>query len=201
MYSLKAVWSKGERENLNSRNRRRQGYVGQERAQRTQKKVMCRDGVLPISYMNAVNRCQAWRLNWYRQSELEGALLLGRMVKTAVDPWVSYQLTKHCAEEANHSLLWNGVITELKLPTIRIFRSYQSFFLQVGNHPKSLVEVLAFTQIFERRVHQAFTRELKDPKTPQPAKKAYLQMLQDEKGHLSWVADWLKQQSMASGLL
>ena len=119
----------------------------------------------------------------------------------AVDPWVSYQLTKHCSEEANHSLLWNNVIRELDLPTIRIFRSYQSFFLQRGNLPTSLVEVLAFTQIFERRVHQTFIRELMDPATPEPAQKAYLQMVQDEKGHLSWVADWLKQQSSASGLL
>ena len=31
-------------------------------------------------------RALAWLLNWYRQSELEGALLLGRMVRYADDP-------------------------------------------------------------------------------------------------------------------
>ncbi len=31
----------------------------------------------------------AWRLSWYRQSELEGALLLGRMVRQASDPYLN----------------------------------------------------------------------------------------------------------------
>jgi hypothetical protein len=151
--------------------------------------------------MHTFDRSQAWKLNWYRQSELEGALLLGKIVKTTADAWVSHQLTKHCAEEANHSLLWSNVIRELNLPPIRMFRNYQSFFLRQGSHPSSLVEVLAFTQIFERRVYQTFIRELKDATTPEPAKKAYRQMVEDKKGHLSWVAEWLKGQSAAAELL
>ena len=29
-------------------------------------------------------RSLTWKLNWYRQSELEGALLLGKMIRTAL---------------------------------------------------------------------------------------------------------------------
>ena len=45
----------------------------------------------------------AWKLNWYRQSELEGALLLGRLVRQADDPELIARLTKHCADEARHA--------------------------------------------------------------------------------------------------
>ena len=94
----------------------------------------------------------AWKLNWFRQSELEGALLLGRMVGTIGDRTLAARLTKHCAEEAEHSRLWSEVIAELGLPHVRIFRSYQSLYLRHGGAPSTLLDVLAFTQIFERRV-------------------------------------------------
>ena len=47
-----------------------------------------------------------WRLNWYRQSELDGALLLGRMVRHVTDPYLVRQLTQHCADEARHAWQW-----------------------------------------------------------------------------------------------
>ena len=70
----------------------------------------------------------AWKLNWWRQERVEGALLLGRMVAAAprmANSWP--RLTRHCAEEAEHSRIWAGVIVELGLPHICIARSYQSF--------------------------------------------------------------------------
>ena len=43
-----------------------------------------------------------WRLNWYRQSELDGSLLLGGLVRLSRDPYLVQQLTRHCADEARH---------------------------------------------------------------------------------------------------
>jgi hypothetical protein len=60
--------------------------------------------------MNPVTRNLAWKLNWFRQSELEGALLLGRMVGAVEDGDLATRLTRHCAEEAGHSQIWNEVI-------------------------------------------------------------------------------------------
>ncbi len=77
----------------------------------------------------------SWKLNWFRQSELEGALLLGRMVGTVDDPDLIQRLTRHCAEEAEHSRLWADAIAQLDLPAIRIFRSYQSFYLRYAGPP------------------------------------------------------------------
>jgi len=147
--------------------------------------------------MNDRTRNLAWKLNWFRQSELEGALLLGRMVGTVEDHDLAQRLTRHCAEEAEHSRIWSEVIAELGLPHIRIFRSYQSFYLQKSGPPATLLEVLSFTQIFERRVHRRFHEELRDPEMPPEARAAFVRMMEDEKDHLAWVADWLRTQAGA----
>lgn len=148
--------------------------------------------------MNQQQRNLAWKLNWWRQSELEGALLLGRMVALADSAELCSRLTQHCAEEAKHSRIWGAALAELELPHVQIKRSYQSFYLRHTGPPGSLLEVLAFTQVFERRVHRTFLEEVRDPQTPQPAVRAYSKMLEDEKGHLAWVANWLVGQSGAS---
>ena len=143
----------------------------------------------------------AWRLNWYRQSELEGALLLGRMVRAANDSFLVQRLTRHAADEARHAAIWADAIVEADLPTIRIFRSYQSLYGDHGGMPVGLQEVLAFTQIFERRVHKRFTSELHQSDLPAPARKAFEIMIADESDHLEWVLDWLKMQADSEPLL
>lgn len=151
--------------------------------------------------MNHTQNNLAWKLNWYRQSELEGALLLGRMIGMVEDSHLIHELTQHAAEEAEHSRLWEQVICELKLPHIRIYRSYQSFYLNHTGPPASLLDVLCFTQIFERRVHQRFTLESANIETPEPARAAYQRMIDDEKGHLGWVAEWLRSQPESTAIM
>jgi hypothetical protein len=152
--------------------------------------------------MNAETmRNLAWKLNWWRQSELEGALLLGRMVGTVEDRDLASKLTRHCAEEAEHSHLWSGVIAELGLPHVRIYRSYQSLYLRHSGPPACLLEVLCFTQVFERRVHSRFRGELRRLETPEPARRVYRRMIDDEKHHLCWVAEWLGDQTGAAEAL
>ena len=138
-----------------------------------------------------------WKLNWYRQSELEGALLLGRLVGAVDDGGLAEKLTKHAADEARHSQLWAEAIREAGLGHVRIFRSYQSLYRDHGGTPASLLEALAFTQVFERRVHRTFSAEMKDTTLPDVVRKTFATMIEDEKDHLSWVADWLKGQSGA----
>lgn len=144
------------------------------------------------------SRALAWRLHWYRQSELEGALLLGRMVRLASDEQLCLRLTQHCADEARHSLLWSRTIERLRLPYVRIFRSYQSFY---GHVPTTLAEVLAFTQIFERRVHKQFLAEEARADMPEEARRTFRVMIEDEKDHLNWVRDWLRTRPGSEALL
>ena len=143
----------------------------------------------------------AIKLNWYRQSELEGSLMLGRITGRVSDPHLIARLTRHCAEEAEHSLIWANTISTLGLPMLRIRRSYQSFYMNHGPAPASVLEVLCFTQIFERSVHRRFTEELHATGTPDPARAAFRRMIEDEKDHLGWVAAWLRTQPGARDCL
>ena len=61
-----------------------------------------------------------------------------------------------------------------------------------GGAPRTLTEVLAFTQIFERRVHKQFLAEARHPEMPAKARQTFQIMIEDEKDHLSWVRDWLQ---------
>jgi rubrerythrin len=137
------------------------------------------------------HRALAWLLNWYRQSELEGALLLGRMVRHATDPVVVAELTRHAADEARHAWLWQRTITQLDLETVRILRSYQSFYSADGTVPQSLADVLALTHVFEQRVDCEFTEQLDDPTMPEPARRTLKALLRDEQRHLDWIRRWL----------
>ncbi len=148
--------------------------------------------------MHDAMRNLTWRLNWYRHSELEGALLLGRMVRTTADPGLVLSLTRHCADEARHAWLWARTIAELNLPTVQIFRSYQSFYHEGGGTPASLLEVLALTHVFEQRVDSEFRRELEDPSLPPAAARTFRALLADEQDHLDWVARWLDEQPGAA---
>jgi hypothetical protein len=151
--------------------------------------------------MNAADRNLAWKFNWYRQSELEGSLLLGRLLRHATDGKLAAHLHAHCADEARHAQLWAGCLAALDLPYIRIHRSYQSLFTERGGTPASLAEALAFTQIFERRVHKRFSAERAVPGLPAVALATYDRMIEDEKEHLAWVHDWLAPLPEAPALL
>jgi hypothetical protein len=144
----------------------------------------------------------AWKLNWYRHSELEGSLLLGRMVRQADDPQLVLSLTRHCADEARHAWLWARAIDELELPTVQIFRSYQSFYVREGaSPPGTLAQVLAMTHIFERRVDREFRRELRSPDLPEAAARTFRALIADEQDHLDWVGRWLAERADGEALL
>ena len=133
----------------------------------------------------------AWKINWYRQSELEGALLLGRLIRQADTPLLVCELTRHCADEARHAWLWERTRVRLGLPLVRIFRSYQSFYFDEIDAPRSIPEVLALTHVFEQRVDRLFTDELAAPDQPKEVRATLRALLHDEQRHLDWIARWL----------
>jgi len=136
-------------------------------------------------------RALAWLLNWYRQSELDGALLLGRMVRHARDATVLAELTRHAADEARHAWLWQRTIGELNLAPVRIFRGYQSFYVDEGVTPQHMSEVLALTHVFEQRVDREFADQLTRRGLPDPVVRTFKALLRDEQRHLGWIAAWL----------
>jgi hypothetical protein len=134
-------------------------------------------------------------LNFYRASELHGGLILGQMVRRTRDPELIVQLTRHSAEEVMHALLWTETIVAVGGAPSPVRDTYQNRYVEAVGTPISLLEVLALTQVFERRVYRHFTLHLRQPGL-HPAIAATLQrMLDEERGHLTWVKKWLDEQS------
>ena len=146
-------------------------------------------------------RSVAWRLNWYRQSELEGALLLGRMIRHVTDPYLVARLTRHSADEARHALLWARTLEQLDLPVVQIRRSYQSFYLDEISAPRGLAEMLAMTHVFEHRVDHHFTIELTRARLPAAVRHTIRVLLRDEQAHLDWIGRWLAARPDAPAML
>jgi hypothetical protein len=146
-------------------------------------------------------RSLSWKLNWYRQSELEGALLLGKMVRAVDDGELVVALVRHCADEARHACLWAEAVAQLGLPFVRIHRSYQSFYGQHGAAPGSISEALALTHVFEKRVWRQFHRDLACHGLPPPVTACLRTMLDDERQHLDWIRRWLSDRSDGEELL
>jgi acyl carrier protein len=140
-----------------------------------------------------------WILSYYRESELAGSLVMGRLARETDDDDLRVHLTEHCAEEAMHAWLWTDTILKVGGTPKRVAETYQTrYYAEIGT-PTSLLEILALTQVFERRVIKHFRAHLKWPNT-HPAVAATLQrMIEDEVGHISWVKDRLDRYAAEKG--
>jgi acyl carrier protein len=140
-----------------------------------------------------------WILSYYRESELAGALIMGRLARETDDDDLRVHLTQHCAEEAHHAWLWTETILKVGGTPRRVAETYQTrYYAEIGT-PASLLEILTLTQVFERRVIRHFRAHLKWPNT-HPAVTATLQrMIDDEVGHIGWVKDRLDRYAVEKG--
>ena len=146
-----------------------------------------------------ISENELWLLSYYRESELAGALLMGRLARETDDDDLRVRLTGHCAEEARHAWAWTECILKVGGTPKKVTETYQSRYHAAVGNPTNLLEVLALTQIFERRVYQHFLAHLRRPGTHPKVKATLAQMLEEEKGHLSWVKGWLDRQALIRG--
>ncbi len=138
-------------------------------------------------------------LNFYRASELHGGLLLGQVARRARGAELVLDLTRHSAEEVMHSLLWTETIVAVGGRVSPVRDTYQSRYLRMLGAPTALLDVLALTQVFERRVYRHFTEHLRRPGTHPVVCATLERMLEEEKGHLRWVKRWLDEQAAVLG--
>ncbi|HEV8265921.1 MAG TPA: ferritin-like domain-containing protein [Gemmatimonadales bacterium] len=142
-----------------------------------------------------ITRQELDTLNFYRASELHGGLILGALVRRARDPQLILDLTRHAGEEVMHAQLWTETILALGGRPWPIRDTYQARYAAAVGTPLTLLEVLALTQVFERRVYRHFTEHLKRPATHPTVAATLRRMLEEEKGHLTWVKRWLDAQA------
>lgn len=128
-----------------------------------------------------------WILSYYRESELAGALIMGRLARETDDDDLRVHLTEHCAEEANHAWLWTKAILEVGGMPRRVSETYQSrYYTEIGQ-PATELEVLALTQVFEKRVLSHFQDHLRWPNTHPAVVRTLERMIAEEAGHIGWV--------------
>jgi len=132
-----------------------------------------------------------WILSYYRESELAGALVMGKLARETDDDELRVNLTQHCAEEAHHAWLWTETILKVGGTPRRVSETYQSRYYAAIGTPASLLELLALTQVFEKRVIRHFRAHLRWPDVHPVVAETLRRMIQDEVGHISWVKDRL----------
>jgi acyl carrier protein len=140
-----------------------------------------------------------WILSYYRESELAGSLVMGRLARETDDDDLRVHLTEHCAEEAHHAWLWTETILKVGGTPKRVAETYQTrYYAEIGT-PASLLEILALTQVFERRVIRHFRAHLKWPNTHPAVAETLQRMIEDEVGHITWVKDRLDRYAAEKG--
>ena len=142
-----------------------------------------------------------WILSYYRESELAGSLVMGRLARETDDDDLRVHLTEHCAEEAHHAWLLTETILKVGGTPKRVAETYQArYYAEIGT-PTSLLEILALTQVFERRVYRHFMLHLRVPGVHPVVAQTLQRMIEEERGHLSWVKHWLDEQAKEKGEL
>jgi len=140
-----------------------------------------------------------WILSYYRESELAGGLVMGRLARETDDDDLRVHLTEHCAEEAHHAWLWTQTILKVGGTPKRVAETYQTrYYAEIGM-PASLLEILTLTQVFERRVIRHFRAHLKWPDVHPAVAETLHKMIEDEVGHISWVKDRLDRYAAEKG--
>jgi bacterioferritin (cytochrome b1) len=133
-----------------------------------------------------------WLLSFYRSSEIAGSLLFGRLARTVSDSAVQHDLSKHFADEAQHAWYWTRCIHELGAKPLQLELAYQDRYLAAAGMPANLMEVLALTQVFERRVIRQYALHSRVRGMPPAIRGTLAQIMQDEEWHIRWIRDALK---------
>ncbi len=135
----------------------------------------------------ALGDTQRWLLSYYRSSEISGALFFGRLARAQPPGPVQEDLTRHFADEAQHARYWTDCISELGASALKLGVSYQDQYLAAAGLPANLMEVLAVTSVFERRVVNQYARHLAVPGIEPAVARTLGTIMVDERWHIAWV--------------
>lgn len=135
---------------------------------------------------------ELWILSFYRNSEISGALFFGRLAKSLRPGPIQRDMTKHFADESQHAWYWTSCIESLGMHPLKLSQAYQDQYLTATGMPANLMEVLALTQTFERRVISQYALHGRVPDLPVAVKETLHKIMQDERWHIAWVGEALK---------
>ena len=111
---------------------------------------------------------ELWLVNFYRNSELHGALLMGRLARTVSDNALLVEMTAHCATEARHAAMLSRTIAAAGGRLDPTIAPIQERYSAEGGIPSALVDILVLSETLERRVRDSYHRHLAE-EAPHPA--------------------------------
>jgi len=132
-----------------------------------------------------------WILSFYRSSEIGGALFFGELARTLRPSPIQQDLTRQFADEANHARYWTDCLARLGKEPLKIDAAYQNRYLAAAGMPTNLMELLAITQVFEKRVVSQYTLHSKSPNVPIEVQQTITEIMEDERWHIQWIRDAL----------
>jgi hypothetical protein len=135
---------------------------------------------------------ELWLLNLYRNSELHGALLMGRLARSVTSPEVLLGATRHCATEAQHAALLTELISKLGEAIDLSTDTIQQHYSQDGGIPKELVDLLVLSEILEERVLMSYREHLQRSNVHPSVRETLKRIIQDEEAH-SGERGWAEQ--------
>jgi len=140
-----------------------------------------------------------WILSFYRSSEISGALFFGELARTIRPSAIQQDMTRQFADEANHARYWTDCLAKLGKEPLKIDATYQNQYLAAAGMPTNLMEILAITQVFEKRVVSQYTLHSKSPSVPMEVKQTIADIMEDECWHIQWIRDALKKMEVDYG--
>lgn len=135
---------------------------------------------------------ERWLLSFYRTSEISGSLFFGRLARSLKPGPVQHDMTKHYADEAMHAWYWTDCLAKLGAEPLELEAAYQDQYLAAAGMPANLMEILAITQVFERRVINQYAVHSRVEGLNGVVRDTIERIVADEKWHIRWIRDALR---------
>ena len=142
--------------------------------------------------MNMNTTEETWILSFYLASEQAGAAFFGRLARLLPSGAIKRDMTRHHQDEDRHAGLWAGCLDCMGLSRCDTDGVDQDRYLQAVGVPANLMEALAITQVFERRVMQQYARHARLPDTHPEVRGTLQTIMVDERWHVAWIRDALQ---------
>ena len=136
---------------------------------------------------------EMWLLNFFRNSELHGALLMGRLARSLSGTELLTNITRHCATEAHHAALLTEVIADLGGEIDPKTGTIQERYSREGGVPKALVDLLVLSEVLENRVLSAYGEQLNSAGLHPEVRVVLEEILREEEEHGGGENTWLEQ--------
>lgn len=132
-----------------------------------------------------------WMMSYYRVSEINGALFFGRVARIMKPGELQGQVTHHFADEAAHASYWTSCMEDLGCYPEKQRATYQDRYFAALGVPANLMEVMAITLVFEKRVIGHYRRHLIHPDTHPRIRQTIERIMLDERRHIKYVREAL----------